>query len=79
MKDFASEIVKLPEVNFPIVAYFDEKFNLYETEQGELLKLMEHFDDYKSLADLDAALDNLKYAVDKLMLLKKTAIKPVYF
>lgn len=72
MKDFASEIVKISELNFPLVAYFDEKFNLYETGQGELLKLMEHFDDYKSLADLDAALDNLKYAVDKLMLLKKT-------
>ena len=72
MKDFASEIVKISELNFPLVAYFDEKFNLYETGQGELLKLMEHFDDYKSLADLDTALDNLKYAVDKLMLLKKT-------
>ena len=79
MKDFASEVVKISELNFPLVAYFDEKFKLYETEQGELLKLMLDFDDYKPLADLDTALDNLKYAVDKLMLLKKTAIKPVYF
>lgn len=79
MKDLASEVVKISELNFPLVAYFDEKFNLYDAEQAELLKLMLDFDDYKSLADLDTALDNLKFAVDKLMLLKKTSIKPVYF
>lgn len=72
MKDFASEIVKISELNFPLVAYFDEKFNLYEAEQAELLKLMPNFDDYKSLVNLESVTYHIKDAVDKLILLKKT-------
>lgn len=72
MKDLASEIVKISELNFPLVAYFDEKFNLYEAEQAELLKLMPNFDDYKSLVNLESVTYHIKDAVDKLILLKKT-------
>lgn len=72
MKDFASEIVKISELNFPLVAYFDEKFNLYEAEQAELLKLMLDFDDYKPLVNLESVTYHIKDAVDKLILLKKT-------
>lgn len=67
-EDIALANAKLPELNFPLAAYFDhnnmrielrnitdEKFNLYVSDQEEFLKLMEHFNDYKPQADLEAA------------------------
>lgn len=50
MKDFASEVVI-----FPLVSYFDEKFNVYVTDKSEFLELIEHFNDYKPLVELDAS------------------------
>ena len=65
-EDIALANAKLPELNFPLAAYFDhdnmrlelrniidEKFNLYVSDQEEFLKLMKRFNDYKPLVDLD--------------------------
>lgn len=67
-EDIAAANTKLPELNFPLAAYFDhknmrielrnisdEKFNLYVSDQEEFLKLMKRFNDYKALVDLDAS------------------------
>ena len=67
-EDIALANSKLPELNFPIVAYFDhnnmrlelrnitdEKFNLYASDQDEFLKLVQHFNDYKPLVELDTS------------------------